>query len=65
MSKTEVTIPNLEKFLFCDSVEIESILKNYNIIYNRDSNTIKRVDKWTNPVVHYDRPVSFIQERIK
>lgn len=61
----EVIMPNLEQFLFCDSFEIESILKNYNIVYNRDTHTIKRCGTFINALIHYDRPVSFIQERIK
>lgn len=56
---------DLEKVLFCDKEEIQPILKKCNITYNPETNTFKRGDVFAHTIHHYERPVSFIQQKIK
>ena len=67
VSKQQVIIPNLEKVLFCDTPEIPSILKDYQMKYNSTTKAISHDSKATfnNTIKHYERPVSFIQTKIK
>ena len=67
LSKKEVTISNLEKVLFCDTPEIPSILNDYQMKYNSTSQTISHNSNvsFNNTIKHYERPVSFIQTKIK